>query len=98
MPSTFLNACKNFVNRIKDKIKKFTKPTTVALTAGTLSDLPRSRADSFCERFIGSLRRECLDFFLIVHRKQLHNLVKAYLTYYNQQRPHQGIEQRIPAR
>jgi hypothetical protein len=24
--------------------------------------------------------------------------VKAYLTYYNQQRPHQGIEQRIPAR
>jgi hypothetical protein len=45
MLSTFLNACKNFLNRIKDKIKKFTKPTTVALTAGTLSDLPRSRAD-----------------------------------------------------
>ena len=56
------------------------------------------RANSFCERFIGSLKRECLDFFLIVHQKQLHSLVKAYLTYYNQQRPHQGIEQRIPAR
>jgi hypothetical protein len=55
-------------------------------------------SNSFCERFIGSLRRECLDFFLIVHQKQLHNLVKAYQTYYNQQRPHQGIEQRIPAR
>jgi len=54
------------------------------------------RANSFCERFIGSLRRECLDHMLILHRNQLHRIVKAYIEYYNCSRPHQGIEQQIP--
>jgi putative transposase len=49
MLSTFLNACKSIFNRIKDKIKQFTKPTTATLAAGTLSDLPRSRADLLAE-------------------------------------------------
>ena len=54
------------------------------------------RANSFCERFIGSLRRECLDHMLILHRHQLHRIVQAYIEYYNCSRPHQGIRQQIP--
>jgi len=54
------------------------------------------RANSFCERFIGSLRRECLDHMLILHRKQLHQIVQEYVHYYNGCRPHQGIGQQIP--
>ncbi|MBT3712630.1 MAG: transposase [Anaerolineae bacterium] len=54
------------------------------------------RANSFCERFIGSLRRECLDHMLILHRKQLHRIVQEYVHYYNSSRPHQGIRQQIP--
>jgi len=54
------------------------------------------RANSFCERFIGSLRRECLDHMLILHRHQLHRIVQAYIEYYNCSRPHQGIGQQIP--
>jgi putative transposase len=49
-----------------------------------------------CERFLGSVRRDCLDHFLIFHEKQLTRLLKASLVYFNQDRPHQGIQQRIP--
>jgi transposase InsO family protein len=55
------------------------------------------RANAVCERFIGSLRRECLDYRLILHSAQLRRVVGEYVDYYNRSRPHQGIEQRIPA-
>jgi putative transposase len=55
------------------------------------------RANAYCERFIGSLRRECLDHILILSEKQLRCLVNKYVQYFNGDRPHQGIDQRIPA-
>jgi Integrase core domain len=48
------------------------------------------------KRFLGSVRRECLDHFLIFHEKQLSRLLKAYVLYFNQARPHQGLGQQIP--
>ena len=54
------------------------------------------QANGVCERFMGSLRRECLDHTLILHRKHLTRVVKEYTHYFNQERPHQGIGQRIP--
>ena len=56
------------------------------------------RANALCERVIGSLERECTDNFLIFHQHQLHRIVSTYADYFNQQRPHQGIDQHIPAR
>ncbi len=54
------------------------------------------RANSFCERFIGSLKRECLDHMFILNRLQLQTIVQEYVEYYNRSRPHQGIGQQIP--
>jgi transposase InsO family protein len=54
------------------------------------------RANAICERFLGSVRRECLDHFLILHEKQCYRLLRAYVVYFNQARPHQGIQQQIP--
>ena len=54
------------------------------------------RANAVCERFLGSLRRECLDYFLILGEKHLYRVAKEYKQYFNHARPHQGIEQRIP--
>ena len=54
------------------------------------------RANAVCERFLGSVRRECLDHFLILNEKQLHRLLKNYVQYFSQARPHQGLRQRIP--
>src|SRR5205823_13576684 len=49
------------------------------------------RANAICERFLGSVRRECLDHVLILHEKQLHRVLRVYVKYFNEARPHQGI-------
>jgi len=51
-----------------------------------------------CERFLGSLRRECLDHFVILNERHVDRLIKEYKAYFNHARPHQGIEQRVPCR
>jgi transposase InsO family protein len=56
------------------------------------------RANAYCEPFIGSLRRESLDHVLILSEKQLRQLVNEYAQYFNEDRPHQGLNQRLPAR
>jgi len=56
------------------------------------------RANAICERFLGSVRRECLDHLLILHEKQMDRVLHAYVQYFNQARPHQGIRQQIPER
>ncbi len=54
------------------------------------------RANAICERFLGSVRHECLDHLLILQVKQLHRVLNAYVDYFNRARPHQGIQQQIP--
>jgi putative transposase len=50
----------------------------------------------FVERAIGSIRRECLDHFLILNEAHLRRLLRGYLPYYNTVRPHQALEQNAP--
>ncbi len=52
--------------------------------------------NSIAERFIGSVRREALDYFLTMNKNQLKNILTEYIDYYNSFRPHQGIEQANP--
>ncbi len=54
------------------------------------------KANAICERFLGSVRRECLDFFLILNDRHLRKIMKQYQAYFNEARPHQGLTQRIP--
>jgi putative transposase len=54
------------------------------------------RTSALCERFLGSLRRECLDHLLILNERHLYRVVREYKRYFNHTRPHQGIEQYIP--
>jgi transposase InsO family protein len=54
------------------------------------------KANAICERFLGSLRRECMDHVVVLTERHLHKLVKEYKSYFNCARPHQGIEQCIP--
>jgi len=54
------------------------------------------RANAICERFLRSVRQECLDHLLILHEKQLQRVLNAYVSYFNQVRPHQGIQQQVP--
>ncbi len=54
------------------------------------------RANAICERFLRSVRQECLDHLLIFHEKQLQRVLNQYIAYFNQARPHQGIRQQLP--
>jgi putative transposase len=54
------------------------------------------RAKAHAERWVGSLRRECLDRILIVGGRQLERVVRAYISHHNQHRPHRSLEQRPP--
>jgi putative transposase len=56
---------------------------------GTPILTPESNA--VCERFLGSVRRECLDQMLILNDRQLHRKIKEYVMYFNTARSHQGI-------
>jgi putative transposase len=54
------------------------------------------RANAICERFLRSVRQECLDHLLILHEKQLQRVLNGYVAYFNRARPHQGMQQQIP--
>jgi putative transposase len=45
---------------------------------------------------VGGLRRECLDRILILGRRQLEQVVRAYIGHHNEHRPHRSLEQRPP--
>ena len=48
--------------------------------------------NAYAERFIRSVRQECLDWFIIFSERQLRNVLKSYMEYYNKFLPHQGID------
>jgi transposase InsO family protein len=52
--------------------------------------------NAICERFLGSVRRECLDHLLILSESHLRRALRAYVAYFNGERPHQGLTQRCP--
>ena len=55
------------------------------------------RANAICERFLGSVRRECPDHVLVFWERHLRTVLKKYVGYVNEARPHQGLGQRIPS-
>ncbi len=55
------------------------------------------KANAFADRWVRSVREECLDHLLIVNVRHLQRVLKEYVEYFNHSRPYQGIEQQIPA-
>lgn len=53
-------------------------------------------ANAFAERWVRSIREECLDRILILNHRHLRHVLQEYEQYYNEARPHQGIDQEIP--
>ena len=53
-------------------------------------------ANAHMERWVGSVRRECLDPLLIFGRRQLEHVLRVYVRHYNRQRPHRALGLRPP--
>jgi putative transposase len=54
-------------------------------------------ANAFAERFVRTVRSECLDHLLVVNAAHLERILRSYTRHYNGHRPHQGIAQEVPA-
>jgi transposase InsO family protein len=55
------------------------------------------RANAFAERFVRTVRRECLDHVLIYGRRHLERVLQAYVAHYVKERPHRGLGLGLPA-
>ena len=55
-------------------------------------------ANAVCERFLRSVRKECLDHVVVLSEEHLASVLQRYCEYLNAARPHQGIGQRVPDR
>jgi putative transposase len=53
-------------------------------------------ANAYAERWIRSVREECLDKLLIINQAHLRRVMREYVEFFNTARPHQGIDQQIP--
>ena len=94
------NLPKEFTFLIHDNDKKFTSSFDLVISSEKVEILhtpfQAPRANSFAERWVRSVREECLDQILILNENHLQRVLKEYDKYYNHARPHQGIGQRFP--
>ena len=54
------------------------------------------QANAFCERLIGSARRECLDFMIPFDEDHLRRILKLWTVHYNRSRPHSSLGPGVP--
>ena len=53
-------------------------------------------ANAHCERVIGTIRRECLDYLIPMNERHLKRIVREFATYYNRGRPHTALGPGLP--
>jgi putative transposase len=85
---------------IRDRDAKFTRVfDDVWRATGAeiiLTPIQAPNANAIAERWVGTVRRECLDQLLIVGCRQLVRVLRCYLEHYNQHRPHRGLGHATP--
>jgi putative transposase len=86
---------------IRDRDAKFTAAFDAVFADAGIEVVkipPRApKANAFAERWVRTVRHECLDWMLVWNRRHLETVVAAYVTHYNTARPHRGINLDVPA-
>ena len=54
------------------------------------------QANAFCERLIGTIRRECLDWLIPLNERHLRRILRERVTHYNRGRPHASLGPGFP--
>ena len=85
---------------IRDRDSKFTAVFDEVFAGNGMriikTPIRSPRANSFAERYAGTLRLECLDHLLIYGERHLRRVLAEYAQHYNEHRPHQSRGQRPP--
>ena len=85
---------------IRDRDSKFTAVFDAVFAGADIriirTPIRAPRANAIAERFIGTLRRECLDHLLIIGPRHLDAVLREYLEHYDAHRPHRALHQRPP--
>ena len=53
-------------------------------------------ANAFCERLVGTVRRECLDFLIPISERHLHRVLIEFTAHHNRGRPHSALGPGLP--
>jgi putative transposase len=56
------------------------------------------QANAHAERFVRTIRTECLDWLLLIGRRHLERGLRTYIKHYNRERPHRGLALQPPER
>jgi putative transposase len=87
---------------LHDRDAKFTRAFDVILndSGATAKKLPpcSPNLNAFAERFVRTLKHECLNHFIVFGERHLDHLVDEFVDHYHTARPHQGIDNRTPMR
>ena len=85
---------------IRDHDSKFTASFDEVLRTEGVAVIPTPirapKANAYAERFVGTARRECLDWILVLGRRHLERILTSYIAHYNEARPHRGIGLAVP--
>ena len=96
MPDTAAN--RTFL--IRDRDPKFTASFDEDFRAEGIriirTPVRAPRANAFAERFVGTVRRACLDWMLIFGVGHLERVLTEYVVHYNEHRPHRSLGQLAP--
>jgi putative transposase len=69
----------------------------LAIRHGQVLTAPQSPwQNAYVERLIGSIRRECLNHFIVLNARHLKRTLAAYFRYYHGSRPHLALEKQCP--
>lgn len=79
-----------------DRDTKFTKSFDEKFSSGTkevkISSFRAPNTNAFVERFIQSIKQECLDHFVVFGQRHFDHLCREYGVHYHEERPHQGVD------
>jgi hypothetical protein len=85
---------------IRDRDGKFTAAFDTVFAAAGIDVLkipPRApKANAYAERWVRTVRTECLDWILVWNRRHLERVLTNYVRHYNTARPHRGIDLNVP--
>ena len=85
---------------IRDRDGKFTEAFDTVFRSEGMKIIRTPRrapdANSHAERYVRTVRSECLDKIIIVNQAHLRSVLTEYIQFYNERRPHQGISQQSP--